>query len=200
MRFHSYCNSYLYHTRSLHSYQESLSLLPIAICYSTNSQGYIKLPLVTAHIWKNLIDQYPYNTVRIVLETRPSLNLSPPTCCKYAILLILLKCTSQSQLMLYILASLLRKELKMLDASYYLPHILERRNLVCLGEDILHKDFYIKPKLRRGFWMHLLGVFHPALKTKEQREIYMNKLRRIYDALKVSKLCERVWGNIIHNY
>ena len=69
-----------------------------------------------------------------------------------------------------------------------MPSILERRHIVSLGEDVLYNDYHVKPKLRRGLWMHLLGVFHPALHTLEQREGYIQNLRRIYDNLKVCVL------------
>ena len=39
--------------------------------------------------------------------------------------------------------------------------------------------------------MHILGIFHPALKTLEQRESYIADLRRVYDSLKVML----VYGN-----
>ena len=78
-----------------------------------------------------------------------------------------------------------RKELKCLDVPYYFPQELERKNLIDLSNRVLHEDYYIKKKLRRGVWMHLLGVFHPGLKTHDQRETYIDNLRRIYETLKV---------------
>ncbi len=67
-----------------------------------------------------------------------------------------------------------------------MPRVLDHSHIVSLGEKILHHDYHIKPQLRRGLWMHLLGVFHPALKTLDQRELYIQHLRRVYDNLKVN--------------
>ena len=78
------------------------------------------------------------------------------------------------------------KEIKLLDVSYYLPEVLDHKHIVSLGEKILHQNYHIKPKLRRGLWMHLLGVFHPALRVLDQREMYIQNLRRVYDNLKVN--------------
>ena len=53
-----------------------------------------------------------------------------------------------------------------------------------LCRDVFERGVTIKPELRRGVWMHLVGVFHPALEAREEREHYVEKLRMTYDHLK----------------
>ena len=70
---------------------------------------------------------------------------------------------------------------------HYFPEKLNRENLIRLSELIFHHDCYVKDGLRRGVWMHLLGVFHPGKETREERETYIENLRRVYDTLKVNE-------------
>lgn len=86
----------------------------------------------------------------------------------------------------FVLVPIFRKELKYLDLHRYFPEKLSRKNLVSLSELIFHNDCYVKSELRRGVWMHLLGVFHPGKETLEERETYIENLRRVYDTLKVN--------------
>lgn len=73
----------------------------------------------------------------------------------------------------------------MLDIKQYFPKRLNRKNVIKLSELIFNGNYHIKEELRRGVWMHLLNVFHPSLEIEEQREQYLQKLRRVYDSLKV---------------
>ena len=75
--------------------------------------------------------------------------------------------------------------MKSLDLASYFPDVLERSNLIDLSSRIFNDDCYVKDHLRRGVWMHLLEVFPPELDAHSEREKYMNKLRRIYDIMKV---------------
>ena len=59
----------------------------------------------------------------------------------------------------------------------------------------------IKPELRKGVWLHLVGVFHPDMRTREERELYFNKLRRVYDSLRGKRefgTC--VVGSVVYLY
>ena len=58
------------------------------------------------------------------------------------------------------------------------------KNVIELSQNIFYDNMAIKDKLRRGLWMHLLRVFHPSLAKMEDREVYIAKLRRVYDSLK----------------
>lgn len=57
-------------------------------------------------------------------------------------------------------------------------------DVVKLSQDIFYEDMTIKDSLRRGLWMHLLRIFHPSLAKSQEREVYIEKLRRVYDSLK----------------
>lgn len=151
--------------------REVYSLLPIAICLPTSFNHELippthqtvctRLPLVSEDIWRYLIEKYPYDEVKIVVKKRLSVDLLP-------------RCGPFMS----------RRELKCLDVPYYFPQELKRKNLIDLSNRVLHEDYYIKKELRRGVWMHLLGVFHPGLKTHDERETYIDNLRRIYETLK----------------
>ena len=61
-----------------------------------------------------------------------------------------------------------------------------------LCRDIFEKGMKIKPALRKGVWLHLVGVFHPDMKTREERELYFNKLKRVYDSLRGTEVMVQV--------
>ncbi len=61
---------------------------------------------------------------------------------------------------------------------------LKPSHVMKLCRDIFERGIKIKPELRRGVWMHLVGVFHPCLEAREEREHYIEKLRMTYDHLK----------------
>ena len=82
------------------------------------------------------------------------------------------------------LDSYLQKELKYLDIRHFFPKHLEPADINKLCDRILEDDYHVKEGLRRGVWMHLLGVFHPGLHLHEQRENYIGKLRLVYDTLR----------------
>ena len=78
-----------------------------------------------------------------------------------------------------------QRELKYLDVGNFLPSKgLKSAHIVKLCRDIFERGVKIKPELRRGVWLHLVGVFHPCLETREDREHYIEKLRMTYDHLK----------------
>lgn len=53
-----------------------------------------------------------------------------------------------------------------------------------LCHEIFEHRVKVKQDLRKGVWLHLVGVFHPDLKSREERERYIAKLRMVYDHLK----------------
>lgn len=53
-----------------------------------------------------------------------------------------------------------------------------------LCRNIFEKGMKIKQELRKGVWLHLVGVFPPDMKTRDERELYFNKLKRVYDSLR----------------
>ena len=85
---------------------------------------------------------------------------------------------------IYNFIDLLQRELKYLDAQAYFPRKLEHHHIVRLCDIIFRKGTKVKRGLRRGIWPHLVGVYHPQLKTHEEREMYIVKLRMVYDSLK----------------
>lgn len=75
--------------------------------------------------------------------------------------------------------------MKNIDIPSYLPsNELAPDDIYKLCCTIFEKRSSIKQSLRKGVWMHLVGVFPPELKAREQRERYMEKLRMVYDTLK----------------
>lgn len=80
---------------------------------------------------------------------------------------------------------LFNRELKYLDVVSFLPSRgLKGSHIMKLSQDIFERGVKIKPELRRGVWFHLVGVFHPLLEDREDREQYIEKLRMVYDHLK----------------
>lgn len=78
-----------------------------------------------------------------------------------------------------------KRELKYLDVVTFLPtKSLKAKHIMTLCQDIFERGVKVKPDLRRGVWPHLVGVFHPSLEGREERERYMAKLRMVYDHLK----------------
>ena len=76
-------------------------------------------------------------------------------------------------------------ELKYVDVAHFLPSRgLKADHILRLCRDIFERGVKIKPELRRGVWLHLVGVFHPDLASREERERYIGKLRMAYDHLK----------------
>ena len=49
-----------------------------------DNQACTYLPLVCEELWKHLVNQYTYTTVKVVIEPRPHIHLSKPifTCSK----------------------------------------------------------------------------------------------------------------------
>lgn len=79
----------------------------------------------------------------------------------------------------------LDRELKHLDIARFLPiHGLTGACIRDLCQEIFEHGIKVNHDLRRGVWLHLLGVFHPDLTSREEREQYMRKLRMVYDNLK----------------
>lgn len=80
----------------------------------------------------------------------------------------------------------------MLDIpAYFSPkRATQQEQLLKLSAQIFHKGVHVKDSLRRGVWPHLVGVFPPRRRTREERELYMGQLRRVYDSLK-GKWCGR---------
>ena len=79
----------------------------------------------------------------------------------------------------------LKRELLFLNVAAYLPSkTLASDHIMDLYRNIFERGMKIKPELRKGVWPHLVGVFHPGLKSREERELYFNKLRRVYDSLR----------------
>ena len=75
--------------------------------------------------------------------------------------------------------------MKYLDVASFLPtKKLKGNHVMNLSRGIFEKGVRIKPELRKGVWMHLVGVFHPDLQSREEREQYIAKLRMVYDNLK----------------
>lgn len=82
-------------------------------------------------------------------------------------------------------SELFNRELKYLDVVTFLPSKkLKSSHLMSLCSDIFERGVRIKAELRKGVWPHLVGVFHPNLEGREEREQYMEKLRMVYDHLK----------------
>ena len=77
-----------------------------------------------------------------------------------------------------------QRELKFLDMSVYFPKILHESHIRKIAEEIFVRGMCVKAQLRKGVWPHLVRVFHPELKSREDRELYLSKLRLIYDSLK----------------
>lgn len=72
-----------------------------------------------------------------------------------------------------------------MDVAHFLPSKrLRADHVMKLCRDIFEGGVRVKPELRRGVWLHLVGVFHPGLQSREERERYMGKLRMAYDHLK----------------
>lgn len=85
-----------------------------------------------------------------------------------------------------------KHELKFVDMTSFLPtKNLKPHNIMELCQYIFNKDTKVKPELRKGVWMHLVGVYHPDLKSRREREDYIERLRRVYDSLK---------GKFINNF
>ena len=74
---------------------EEYSLLPIAVCRASSSAsvelshslpaedaGYLRVPLVAEQIWKKLLKTYDRPVVKVVVESRPSIDESAPRCSK----------------------------------------------------------------------------------------------------------------------
>lgn len=41
------------------------------------------VPLVSDKLWKHVVSMYPYSVIKVVVEKRPSFDISPPlSCCK----------------------------------------------------------------------------------------------------------------------
>ena len=82
-------------------------------------------------------------------------------------------------------AGFLKRELLFLNVAAYLPSkTLASDHVMDLCRDIFERGMKIKPELRKGVWLHLVGVFHPDMKSREERELYFNRLRRVYDSLR----------------
>lgn len=78
-----------------------------------------------------------------------------------------------------------RHELLLLNVAKYFPtKSLVSDHIMHLCRDIFENGLKIKHELRKGVWPHLVGVFPPGMKTREERELYFNKLRRVYDSLR----------------
>ena len=78
-----------------------------------------------------------------------------------------------------------RRELLLLNVGSYLPSkSLASDHVMDLCRDVFEKGMKIKPQLRKGVWLHLVGVYPPDMRTLEEREQYVNKLRRVYDSLR----------------
>ena len=85
----------------------------------------------------------------------------------------------------FVFPEFFNRELKYLDVTGFLPtKNLKSSQVVCLCQKIFEHGVKIKPELRKGVWMHLVGVFHPGLRSREEREQYIGKLRMVYDHLK----------------
>ena len=76
------------------------------------------------------------------------------------------------------------KELKRIDVTDYFPKKLNNHHVHNLCHAIFNSGVRVKHSLRRGIWMHIVGVYHPDMTTHDQRELYLARLRRIYDSLK----------------
>lgn len=77
-----------------------------------------------------------------------------------------------------------QNELRYIDLNSYFPQRLTRAHLHRLCKHIFSSDMHIKASMRRGIWLHLVKAYPDSLVTQEQRELYIAKLRRVYDALK----------------
>ena len=105
----------------------------------------------------------------------------------YSILCIQLQLTCDCQLctLSFHLSGFLKRELLFLNVAAYLPSkTLVSDHVMDLCRDIFERGMKIKPELRKGVWPHLVGVFHPDMKSREERELYFNRLRRVYDSLR----------------
>lgn len=84
----------------------------------------------------------------------------------------------------------LKRELLYLNAAAYFPtKSLVSEHIMDLCRNIFERGMKIKPELRRGAWLHLVGVFPPDMKRREERELYFNKLKRVYDSLRGTDVC-----------
>ena len=80
---------------------------------------------------------------------------------------------------------ILKRELKFVDMTTFLPtKNLKPDNIMELCRYVFERDTKVKQELRKGVWMHLVGVYHPNLKSRRDREDYIERLRRVYDSLK----------------
>ena len=90
-----------------------------------------------------------------------------------------------------------RSELSFLNTAHYLPSRgLRRDDLSLLARRIFQHGVRVKPKLRKGVWLHLVGAYHPSLSSREEREGYVEKLRRVYDSLKGAGGGVKVFGEL----
>ena len=84
----------------------------------------------------------------------------------------------------------LKRELLFLNAAAYFPtKSLASEHIMELCRNIFERGMKIKPELRKGAWLHLVGVFPPDMKRREDRELYFNKLKRVYDSLRGTSCC-----------
>ena len=82
-------------------------------------------------------------------------------------------------------SGLFGRQIKNIDIPSYLPSSgLAQGHIFNLCHSIFEKRVSIKHSLRKGVWMHLVGVFPPELKERDERERYIEKLRMVYDSLK----------------
>ena len=72
---------------------DAFSLLPVAVCLPTSYNTDLippedislctHVPLVSDKLWKHVVSMYPYSMIKVVVEKRPSFDISPrPSCCK----------------------------------------------------------------------------------------------------------------------
>ena len=74
-------------------FSDAFSLLPVAECLPTSyntelippehTSACTYIPLVSDKLWKHIVSTYPYSMIKVVLERRPSFDLSPSrSCCE----------------------------------------------------------------------------------------------------------------------
>ena len=157
---------------------------------------------ISVQVWASVLKSYQLERLKVVVNKRPYINTAAAKCqarksergymyisihpCFIPIHSSFHSHTSKVFIYPYSIPGSLfpQRELKFLDMSVYFPKILHESHIRKIAEDIFVRGMRVKAQLRKGVWPHLVRVFHPDLELREDRELYLSKLRLIYDSLK----------------